>query len=181
MLTGALRSRFGIVHHLEFYGTEELVTILEAATVRLGIAPVDRAALGAIARRSRGTPRVALRLLRRIRDFAQVRSDGQLNETAVADALDLEGIDALGLDALDRAYLDTIERVYEGGPVGVDAVAATLGEDRGTLEDVVEPFLLQTGFIARTSRGRRLTAAGADHLGVPARSGAEGLFDEAAD
>ncbi len=115
----------------------------------------------AIARRSRGTPRIAIRLLRRIRDFAQVRAAGRIDEAVIDDALSLEGVDARGLDDLDRSYLGTIAGVYEGGPVGLEAIAATMGQDAGTLEDVVEPYLLQTGCIARTRQGRQLTSHGA--------------------
>jgi Holliday junction DNA helicase RuvB len=168
LLTGALRSRFGITHHLAFYGADELVRILEAAAARLEMGPVPRDTLVAIATRSRGTPRVTLRLLRRVRDFAQVRAAGRIDAAVVTDALALEGVDELGLDRLDRAYLDTIGSVYAGGPVGLEAIAASLGEDSGTLEDVVEPYLLQIGFLARTRQGRRLTAAAAAHLGLPA-------------
>ncbi len=119
-----------------------------------------------IAARSRGTPRIANRLLRRVRDYAQVKGDGRLTARMVADALALEGVDTLGLDELDREYLRIIARVYSGGPVGLEAVAATLSQDAGTLEDVVEPFLLQIGFVARTRRGRALTKAGAAHIGM---------------
>ena len=164
MLTGALRSRFGIVHHLRFYDVADLVQILDAAVARLEMPPVDASVLEAIARRSRGTPRITLRLLRRVRDFADVRGNGTIDDACVRGALDLEGIDDHGLDALDRAYLETIANVYRGGPVGVDAIAATLGDDRGTLEDVVEPYLLQAGFVTRTPRGRQLTADGTAHL-----------------
>jgi Holliday junction DNA helicase RuvB len=180
LLTAALRSRFGIQHHLRFYGQEELVCILHRAAGLLELADADETALDTIARRSRGTPRVALRLLRRVRDFAQVRGRGRIDQQAVADALALEGVDELGLDHLDRSYLGTISGVYEGGPVGLDAIAATLGEDAGTLEDLVEPFLLQIGFLARTRQGRQLTAAAAAHMGTPptARAGEDLLFEE---
>ena len=129
-------------------------------------------ALRAIAGRCRGTPRIANRLLRRVRDFAQVRHAGRLDAAVVDDALALEGIDPIGLDELDRAYLGVIARVYGGGPVGLEAVAATLGEDAGTLEAVVEPYLLQLGFLARTRKGRHLTKAGAEHVGVEIDVGA---------
>ena len=164
LLTGALRSRFGIVHHLRYYEPEELFSILQSAARRLDMNELDASSLNAIARRSRGTPRVTLRLLRRVRDFAQVRAAGRIDEQTIAEALKLEGVDELGLDRLDRLYLQTIRSVFDGGPVGVEAVSATLGEDSGTLEDVVEPYLLQTGFLARTRQGRKLTAAGADHV-----------------
>lgn len=164
LLTQPLRSRFGISHHLEFYRTEELIEIITRAAGRLGMTNVPTSAVEAIATRSRGTPRVALRLLRRVRDFAQVRARGITSQDLVDEALRLEGVDALGLDDLDRKYLRTIAGTYEGGPVGLEAVAATMGDDAGTLEDVVEPYLLQIGFLARTRQGRRLTAAAGDYL-----------------
>jgi Holliday junction DNA helicase RuvB len=166
LLTSALRSRFGITHHLDFYPPAELLQILEGAADRIGLDGAGSDALNAMATRARGTPRIALRLLRRVRDYALVRADGEMSERVVIDALALEGIDQLGLDVLDRTYLRTIADVYEGGPVGVEAIAATLGEDSGTLEDVVEPYLLQQGFLARTRQGRRLTAAGASYVGT---------------
>jgi Holliday junction DNA helicase RuvB len=165
LLTGALRSRFGIAHHLRFYDAAELLAILRSAVARMQMGAIDDATLMMIAERSRGTPRVTLRLLRRVRDFAQVRARGRIDDAVVSEALELEGVDELGLDPLDRAYLRTIGGVYKGGPVGVEAIAASMGEDASTLEDVVEPFLLQNGFLARTRQGRRLTAAGAAHLG----------------
>ncbi len=166
LLTGALRSRFGLTHNLRFYETDDLIRILVRATGELAMGDIDPAALAAIASRSRGTPRITLRLLRRVRDFALIRAGGLIDESVVADALALEGVDELGLDKLDRAYLRTVLDIYEGGPVGVEAVAATLGEDAGTLEDMVEPYLLQIGFLARTRQGRRLTPAGMTHLGA---------------
>jgi len=164
LLTKALRSRFGIAHHLQFYRPEQLHQILEAATRRLAMNSADHASLAAIAARSRGTPRITLRLLRRVRDFAQVRTEGRIDEQVVRDALALEGVDDRGLDELDRTYLRTIYAVYQGGPVGVEAIAATMGEDCGTLEDMVEPYLLQVGFLARTRQGRRLTEPAARYL-----------------
>ncbi|MHC4768303.1 MAG: Holliday junction branch migration DNA helicase RuvB [Planctomycetota bacterium] len=169
LLSGALRNRFGIAHHLRFYTLEELTTILRRASDLLAIDEIPADALAAIARRSRGTPRVTLRLLRRVRDFAHVRAGGRIDETVVADALALEGVDELGLDRLDRAYLQTLAGTYKGGPAGLEAIAATLAEDSGTLADVVEPFLLQIGFVARTRQGRRLTPAAAEHLGCQVR------------
>ncbi|MBM4112589.1 MAG: Holliday junction branch migration DNA helicase RuvB [Phycisphaerae bacterium] len=181
LLTHALRSRFGIAHHLDFYGQDELIRILRRAAEVLGMGAVAAPALSAIASRSRGTPRVAIRLLRRVRDFAQVRNAGRVDDRAVSGALELEGVDPLGLDELDRRYLRTIATTYEGGPVGVEAVAATLSDDSGTLEDVVEPFLLQIGFLARTRQGRKLTPAAWSHLGLDApagaRDGRDDLFD----
>ncbi len=166
LLSAPLRSRFGITHHLRYYTRDELLEILDRSARLLNVPKADRNALSLIADRSRGTPRIANRLLRRVRDFAQVKSNGEINETMVAAALKLEGVDALGLDDLDRSYLKTIGTTYRCGPVGLEAIAATMNEDSGTLEDVVEPFLLQIGFLARTRRGRALTKAGADHLNL---------------
>jgi Holliday junction DNA helicase RuvB len=168
LLSGPMRSRFGISHSLDFYTGEELLEVLERSAGILGIASTEdrRSALERIAHRSRGTPRVANRLLRRVRDYAQVKADGQLTPALVDDALELEGVDALGLDELDRRYLKIMGEVYDGGPVGLEAVAATMGEDAGTLEELVEPYLLQIGFLARTRKGRQLTRPGAEHVGL---------------
>lgn len=165
LLSAPLRSRFGLTHHLRYYDAGELLEILRRSCRLLGVEVVREGALEAIASRSRGTPRIANRLLRRVRDYAQVRGDGSLSREIVDASLRLEGVDALGLDELDRAYLRTILTTYEGGPVGLEAIAATMNEDAGTLEDVVEPYLLQIGFLARTRRGRSLTARAASHLG----------------
>ena len=164
LLTGALRSRFGIVHNLRFYDEDELTDILEQATAKLDDVNIDRSSLHTIASRSRGTPRIALRLLRRVRDYAEVRCDCNFNNEVVNAALSLEGIDDAGLDTLDRTYLETIATTYEGGPVGVEAIAASMGEDAGTLQDVVEPYLLQAGFLARTRQGRQITPMGYESL-----------------
>ncbi len=179
LLSSPLRSRFGIVHHLRFYSPEELLVILRRSCRLLGLEAPGAKSLQTIAARSRGTPRIANRLLRRVRDFAQVKARGEISPRVVDDALTLEAVDALGLDELDRTYLRTIAGVYGGGPVGLEAVAATLNEDAGTLEDIVEPFLLQIGFLARTRRGRALTRAAADHLGLKWKPPADnsGLFD----
>ncbi len=166
MLSSPLRSRFGIIHHLDYYTHDELRIILSRSAGLLNIAHAHEEALNIIAERARGTPRIANRLLRRVRDFAHVRTNNKITQSTVDDALNLEGVDALGLDHIDRRYLTIIASIYEGGPVGLEAVAATMNEDAGTLEDVVEPYLLQIGFLARTRRGRMLTTAGADHLGV---------------
>jgi Holliday junction DNA helicase RuvB len=160
-----MRSRFGLTHNLDFYPQDDLLHILQRSAGLLDM-NTDNGPLQAIASRSRGTPRIANRLLRRIRDFAQVRHDGQLDAAIVDKALKLEGVDDLGLDELDRKYLRVVAETYEGGPVGVEAIAATLGEDAGTLEEVCEPYLLQIGFLARTRKGRQLTRAAAEHLGV---------------
>ena len=168
MLTQPLRARFGITHHLEYYPREDLVSILHRAAAKLSIDAVQDDGFAAIARRSRGTPRVALRLLRRVRDFAQVRGTGVVDEAAVDAALKLERVDDLGLDEIDRRYLRVLADIYEGGPAGLEAIAATMGDDAGTLEDVVEPYLLQIGFLARTPRGRKLTTAGAEWVSADA-------------
>lgn len=166
LITSPLRARFGITHNLRFYDVDDLLAILRRSCGLLGLGETPDGPLRTIAGRSRGTPRIANRLLRRVRDFAQVRGDGTITPGTVSEALKLEGVDELGLDELDRAYLRVIAKVYEGGPVGLEAVAATLGEDSQTIEDVVEPYLLQLGFLARTRRGRQLTAAGAAHIGA---------------
>ncbi len=166
LLSSPLRSRFGIVHHLKYYSEDELLRILRRSCGLLGVAQAKDDALHSIARRSRGTPRIANRLLRRVRDYVQVKAGGHLTPAHVDAALSLEGVDALGLDELDRAYLRTIGTVYSGGPVGLEAIAATMNEDVGTLEDVVEPYLLQIGFLARTRRGRELTRVACEHLGL---------------
>jgi Holliday junction DNA helicase RuvB len=177
MVSGPMLSRFGIQHNLAYYSEPELVTILERSAGLLGIAAVGRA-LGLIAARSRGTPRIANRLLRRVRDFASVKGNGTLTPEMVERALELEGVDERGLDELDRAYMRVLAKVYSGGPVGPEAVAATLNHDVGTLVDIVEPYLLQIGFLARTRRGRALTRAGAEHIGMPAAAAVGGeLFE----
>ena len=164
LLTQALRSRFGLAHHLDFYGQQELERIVARAAGLLGT-KADDASVRALAERSRGTPRVALRLLRRVRDWAQVKGRGRIDDAAVQAGLELEGVDATGLDELDRKYLRALARTYRGGPVGLETLAATLGEDADTLEDLVEPFLLRRGLLARTRQGRRLTADGAAAVG----------------
>ena len=164
LLTGALRSRFGIVHNIRFYDSSELTSILQQASSTLGMHTVEKDSLQVIASRSRGTPRIALRLLRRVRDFAQVKNDDLIDERIVNEALQLEGIDHAGLDSLDRTYLQTLADTYEGGPVGVEAMAASMGEDAGTLQDVVEPYLLQAGMVSRTRQGRKITPMGRKHL-----------------
>jgi Holliday junction DNA helicase RuvB len=179
LLSGPMRSRFGITHNLEFYSEADLLRILGRSAGLLGLIddtpPRVRMrgsageALQTIAARSRGTPRIANRLLRRVRDYAQVKADGQLTPGVVDEALRLEGVDELGLDEIDRKYLGVIGKTYAGGPVGLEAVAATLGEDAGTLESMVEPYLLQVGFLARTRKGRMLTRDGAGHVGVAYR------------
>jgi Holliday junction DNA helicase RuvB len=164
LLSPPLRTRFGISHHLEFWSVEDLLQRCRMSAEMLKL-PFDADALETLAARARGTPRIANRLLRRCRDFAQVRGTGRLTTDIVDAALKLEGIDPLGLDELDRRFLKVIIDVYKGGPVGIEAVAATLGEETDTLVDVVEPFLLQCGLLARTRRGRLVTMKGYEHLG----------------
>jgi len=177
LLTQALRTRFGIVHNLGFYPVEDIVRILARAAGLLRMDGIPAATLRAIAERSRGTPRVALRLLRRVRDFSAVRAGGKLDGRTVDDALALEGIDALGLDELDRRYLRTLATTYGGGPAGLEAIAESIGEDALTLEDVVEPYLLQVGFLARTRQGRRMTVAAFRHLGIEPPARANELYE----
>ena len=164
MVSGPMRSRFGIPHHLSFYEIDDLEIIAVRSAQLLEMNIIDQQALQLIATRSRGTPRIVNRLLRRVRDYAQVNNEGEVDVPLVDATLKLEGIDELGLDELDRSYLGVIAKTYRGGPVGLEAVAATLNDDSGTLEDTVEPFLLQIGFLARTRRGRQLTPEGAAHI-----------------
>ncbi len=168
MLTAPLRERFGIVHHLDYYAAADLERILRRSADVLGV-PIDEDGAATIARRSRGTPRIANRLLRRVRDFAEVRAGGKITADVASEALQREGVDELGLDRLDRAFLRTIVEQYRGGPVGIAAIAATLTEDAETLEDVVEPYLLKQGFVTRTASGRRATPSAYRHLGVATR------------
>jgi len=168
LLTGPMRGRFGISEHIDFYAPEALHEILRANARQLKL-DCDDEALWELARRSRGTPRVANRLLRRVRDFAAVEGKGKVTLPITKSALELAGIDAQGLDDQDREFLRTLIEVYEGGPAGVDAIAATMGEERDTLEDVIEPFLLQRAFVTRTRQGRRATKLAFDHLGIAYR------------
>ena len=165
LLTAPLRDRFGVVHHLEFYTEEELkIIILHSAKV-LGV-EIDEAGAMELARRSRGTPRLANRLLKRVRDFAQVKYDGMITKEVADFALDLLDVDKYGLDHIDRNILLTMIEKFQGGPVGLDTLAASVGEDAGTIEDVYEPYLLKNGFIQRTPRGRVVTALSYEHLGI---------------
>ena len=166
MLSGALRDRFGHRYHLDFYTTDDLTTILHRSTAKLELT-AKPGTLEVISARSRGTPRVANRLLKRVRDYAQVRGDGVLTKKVVDEALDIQQVDALGLDELDRAFLAALIKVYNGGPAGIEALAATMGQERDTLEDMVEPYLLQIGFVIRTRQGRQATRHAHDHLGLP--------------
>jgi Holliday junction DNA helicase RuvB len=165
LLSAPLRSRFGMLYHLDFYSSAELTDILGRSAELLGL-QCEEGTLELIADRSRGTPRVANRLLKRVRDYAQVKGSGILSTKIVENALKMEQIDALGLDELDRSVLKALANVYDGGPAGIEAIAATLGEERDTLEDVVEPYLLQIGFLRRTKRGREVTKQACAHLGL---------------
>lgn len=156
LLTSPLRDRFGIVQRLEFYNVEDLTTIV-ARSARLLNVPMTQTGAVEVARRSRGTPRIANRLLRRVRDYAQVKGDGTVTAEMAHSALDMLAVDRRGLDNLDRRYLDILHHRFDGGPAGVESIAAALAEDRGTLEDVIEPYLIQQGFIVRTARGRMIT------------------------
>lgn len=165
MLTAPLRDRFGVVHRLEFYTIEELKQIIERSAQVLEV-EIDEEGAYALARRSRGTPRLANRLLKRVRDFAQVRYDGKITEQVANGALDLLDVDKSGLDQTDRELLLTIITKFQGGPVGLDTLAAAVGEDAGTIEDVYEPYLLKNGFLQRTPRGRVAAEKAYVHLGI---------------
>ncbi len=166
LLSAPLRDRFGIFRSLDFYSEKDLVKISKRSAALLDIVIDDGGALE-LAKRSRGTPRVVNRLLKRVRDYAQVRSDGRITSETVNAALDLEGVDEKGLSNLDRRYLNTIIRFYKGGPVGIEAIAATLQEETDTLVDVVEPYLLKIGLLMRTSSGRKAAHTAYQHLGLP--------------
>ena len=165
MLTAPLRDRFGMIHKLEYYTPEELSLIITNSAIKLGI-EISSDGAYELARRSRGTPRIANRLLKRVRDYAQVKYDGIITDSVAAEVLDLLDIDPIGLDVTDRNILFTIINKFNGGPVGLDTLAATTGEDPGTIEDVYEPFLLMNGFINRTPKGRVVTDACRRHLGI---------------
>jgi Holliday junction DNA helicase RuvB len=179
LLTAPLRDRFGIVQRLEFYSVEELTDVVTRSAGILGM-PIDAGGARGIARRSRGTPRIANRLLRRVRDYAQVKANGHIDVAVASAALDMLAVDPEGFDALDRKYLLTIIERFDGGPVGVESIAAAIAEDRGTLEDVVEPFLIQQGFILRTARGRMAARKAYEHFGlkVPDKLPSLPLFED---
>lgn len=165
LLTAPLRDRFGVVHRLEFYTPQELKTIIMRSAGVLGVS-IEEAGAMELARRSRGTPRLANRLLKRVRDFAQVKYDGVITKDVAVFALDLLEVDKLGLDNSDRLILTTMIEKFQGGPVGLDTLAAAIGEDSGTLEDVYEPYLIMNGFLKRTPRGRQVTELAYSHLGL---------------
>lgn len=166
LLTSPLRDRFGIVQRLEFYDNDELQAIVKRSARILDL-PIDEEGARQIATRARGTPRIANRLLRRVRDFAQVKGDGSVGADIASQALDMLAVDPHGFDAMDRRLLLAIIEKFDGGPVGVESLAAAIGEERGTIEDVIEPFLIQQGFMMRTSRGRVATRSAYLHFGLP--------------
>lgn len=166
LLSAPLRDRFGVVHRLQFYSPEELSVIIRNAARKLRVT-IDDASVAEIAKRGRGTPRIALKFLKRVRDYAQVKGEGVITEPITKEALHMLDIDPLGLDMLDHRFLRSIIEKHSGGPVGIETIASTISEDVGTLEDVVEPYLLQIGFIKRTPRGRVATKAAYEHLKVP--------------
>ena len=166
LLSAPLRDRFGVMHHLEFYTVDEFKTIILHSAVKLGV-DIDEDGAYELARRSRGTPRLANRLLRRVRDFAQVKYDGKITKKVADFALDLLEVDKMGLDNSDRRLLYTIIEKFSGGPVGLDTLAAAIGEDAGTIEDVYEPYLVMNGFINRTPKGRVVTPYCYKHFGLP--------------
>ncbi|WP_431260357.1 Holliday junction branch migration DNA helicase RuvB [Roseateles chitinivorans] len=176
MLTNPLRDRFGIVARLEFYTAEELQRIVTRSASLLG-APIEPAGALEVARRSRGTPRIANRLLRRVRDYADVKADGTITRAIAEKALAMLDVDPLGFDLMDRKLLEAVVHRFDGGPVGLDNVAAAIGEEPGTIEDVIEPYLIQQGFLQRTPRGRIATLAAYRHLGVAPPKQAGQLFD----
>ncbi len=163
MLSAPLRERFGLAYHLDFYTNAELAQVVTRSAMILKVA-INKEGAEEIAKRARGTPRIANNLLRRVRDYAQVRHDGSIDADIAAEALSAEGVDHLGLDRLDRLYLHTLANKYGGGPAGVNALAASINEETQTLEDVIEPYLLKIGFIQRTPQGRRATLAGIAHM-----------------
>ncbi len=177
MLTNPLRDRFGIVARLEFYTPEELQRIVTRSARLLG-APIDPSGAMEVAMRSRGTPRIANRLLRRVRDYAEFKGDGRIDKAMADKALAMLDVDPIGFDVMDRKLLEAIIHRFDGGPVGLDNVAAAIGEERETIEDVIEPYLIQQGFLQRTPRGRIATAAAFRHLGLAAPQGGD-LLDEA--
>ncbi len=166
LLSAPLRDRFGISYHLDFYPPEEIYKIIVRSAELLDV-EIDRDGAEIISRSSRGTPRIANRLLRRARDYALVRADGIIDGACASKSLEIEGIDSRGLDELDRSFLKVIIDYYQGGPVGIDAIAATLSEESSTLEEMVEPYLLKIGFVTRTKRGREVTREAYGHLGIP--------------
>ncbi len=173
LLSSPLRDRFGMIYHMEYYTEDELASVVNRSAQILDV-PIDDEGAAEIARRARGTPRVANRLLRRVRDYAEVEAKGEVTREIAGTALAMEGVDGLGLDRLDRLYLTTLANQYRGGPAGIEAIAATVNEESQTLMDVVEPYLLKIGFIIRTPAGRRVTPEGMQHAGVAPTRGGDG-------
>jgi Holliday junction DNA helicase RuvB len=180
LLSSPLRSRFGMMHHMDFYSVGELADIIDRSARLLNLSCED-GAVNLIAARSRGTPRIANRLLKRVRDYAQVKGKGKLTTDIVTSSLKMEQIDELGLDELDRSFLRALANVYNGGPAGIEAIAATLGEEKDTLEDVVEPYLLQIGFLRRTNRGREITEQACKHLNLTLKTKKQQVDTEESD
>ena len=166
LLSAPLRERFGILRTLDFYSVEELAQVVRRSAAILKV-PIDEEGTFEIAKRSRGTPRIANRLLKRVRDFAEIRGQGKIDRRIADEALKLEGVDEIGLTGLDRRFFETVIRYYKGGPVGLEAIAATLQEEADTLVDMIEPFLLKIGYIARMQNGRRATELAYQHFGLP--------------
>ena len=180
LLASPLRDRFGIVQRLEFYNADELTRIVVRSAGILGVR-IEVSGAVEIAKRSRGTPRIANRLLRRVRDYAEVKSDGNVIEATARKALDVLDVDEHGLDVMDRKLLLTLIQKFDGGPVGIESLAAAIGEERDTIEDVIEPYLIQQGFMMRTSRGRTVTRTAGEHFGLAAPKTASAdndLFDD---
>ncbi len=177
LLTSPLRDRFGIIQRLEFYSLDELTTIVSRSARILGT-PINHDGAAEIARRSRGTPRIANRLLRRVRDYSEVKSDGAIGSEEAASALDMLSIDNNGFDHMDRRLLSTMIEKFDGGPVGIDSLAAAISEERDTIEDVLEPYLIQQGFIMRTPRGRVVTQHAYRHFGLQPAVTSTDLFDQ---
>ena len=183
LLTSPLRDRFGIVQRLEFYSVQDLASIIRRSAAIVGLEMTNEGA-AELARRSRGTPRIANRLLRRVRDFAQIKAQGRVDSDIACQAMDLLKVDSHGFDVMDRKLLAALIEKFDGGPVGIDSIAAAIGEERGTIEDVIEPYLIQQGFMMRTARGRVATRQAYLHFGLtPPEAGVEGdrplpLFDE---
>lgn len=175
MLTNPLRDRFGIISRLEFYNFSELSKIVKRSSELLGV-EIDDSGANEIAKRSRGTPRIVNRLLRRVRDFSEVKADGKINKNIADKALKMLDVDLIGLDLMDRHYLETVIEKFSGGPVGLDNIAASLSEEKETIEDVIEPYLIQQGYIMRTPRGRTASVKAYKHLGLKVPSSNENLF-----
>ena len=177
LLTSPLRDRFGISQRLEFYNTDELTQIVKRSAGILEV-PIDQNGAHEIAIRARGTPRIANRLLRRARDYSEVKAEGKIDKKVVKKAMDLMEVDNNGFDFLDRKFLLAVIEKYGGGPVGIDAIASAIGEEKGTVEDIIEPFLIQSGFLLRTSRGRVASEKAYRHFGIELPQENKSLFEK---